>query len=217
MLSVLALTESGVDQGQAVNDAEEAVAIARRSPATSALIYPLSILAVVLAAQQRDPEGALAAAEECIQLDRTQRKSWSTLSEGQVAKIRVDRGELATGLRLWRDVLHRFDWAGELGQLTIQLAALGNSIAGLDPTLALELAAISESGAIFYFSALDTPGFQQLVDTARELGPDALQAARSRAARMTYDEAMSYVFENLERLITDSEGPERSAASPRPE
>jgi predicted ATPase/class 3 adenylate cyclase/DNA-binding SARP family transcriptional activator len=217
MLSVVALIESGVDQRQAVNDAEEAVAIARRSPATSALIYPLSILAVVLAAQQLDPEGAVAAAEECIYLDRTQRKSWSTLSEGQVAKIRVDRGELETGLRLWRDVLRRFDWAGELGQLTIQLAALANSIAGLDPTLALELAIISESGAIFHFSALDTPGFQQLIDTARELGPDALHAARSRAATMTYDEAMSYVFENLERLITDAEAHERSAASPRPE
>jgi predicted ATPase/class 3 adenylate cyclase len=205
MLSVLALVESGSDQGQAVNDVEEAVAIARRSPATSALIYPLSILAVVLAEQQRDPEGALAAAEECIHLDRTQRRSWSTLSEGQVAKIRVDRGEVAAGLRLWRDVIRRFDWAGELGQLTIQLAALANSIAGLDPTLALELAAISESGAIFHFSALDTPAFEQLIDTARELGPDALQAARSRAATMTYDEAMSYVFDKLDHLIAEAE------------
>jgi predicted ATPase/class 3 adenylate cyclase len=205
MLSILALVESGVDQRQAVKDVEEAVAIARSSPATSALIYPLSILAVVLAARQRDPEEALAAAEECIHLDRTQRKSWSTMSEGQVAKIRVDRGELATGLRLWSDVLRRFDWAGELGQLTIQLAALGNSIAGLDPTLALELAAISESGVIFYFSALDTPGFEQLIDTARELGPDALQAARTHAASMSYDDALSYVFDKLDHLIAEAE------------
>jgi hypothetical protein len=205
MLSVLALVESGVDQRQAVKDVEEAVAIARRSPATSALIYPLSILTVVLAAQQRDPEGALAAAEECIHLDLTQRKSWSTMSEGQVAKIRVDRGELAAGLRLWRDVLRRFDWAGEHGQLTIQLAALGNSIAGLDPTLAVELAAISESGAIFHFSALDTPGFEQLIDTARALGPDTLQAARTKAASMSYDDALNHVFDKLDHLITDAE------------
>jgi hypothetical protein len=32
-----------------------------------------------------------------------------------------------------------------------------------------------------------------------------------------FDQAMSYVYENLERLITDSEAHERSAASPRPE
>ena len=206
MLSILALVEGGIDHAQAVIDAEEAVAIARRSPATSTLIYPLFILAVVLSAQQRDPDRALAAAEECIHLDHTQRKTWSTVSEGQVAKIRIDRGELATGLRLWRDVLRRLDWSGELGQLAIQIPNLANSIAELDPTLALELAAISESGAILHVSALDGPGaFEQLFDTARELGPDALHAARSRAATMTYDEAMSYVFENLERLITEAE------------
>jgi hypothetical protein len=211
MLCVLALVESGSDQGQAVNDVEEAVAIARRNPATSALIYPLSILAVVLAEQQRDPEGALAAAEECIHLDRTQRRSWSTLSEGQVAKIRLDRGELAAGLRLWRDVLRRLDWSGELGQLGIQLADLANSIAGLHPTLALELAAISES---LHVSALDAPGgFGQLFDTAREAGSDAVHAARSRAATMTYDEAMSCVFVNLERLITDLEAHEAAPSS----
>jgi predicted ATPase/class 3 adenylate cyclase/DNA-binding winged helix-turn-helix (wHTH) protein len=206
MLSLLALVESNVDLEQAVNDAEEAVAIARRSPATSTLIYPLFILTVVLAAQQRDPDRALAAAEECIHLDHTQRRSWSTGSEAEVAKIRVNRGEIATGLRRWRDVLRRLDWSGELGQLAIQVPAIGNSIAGIDPTFALELGAIAESGAILHVSALDNPGgWERLFDTALELGADAVHDARSRAATMTYDEAMSYVFENLERLITEAE------------
>jgi hypothetical protein len=83
---------------------------------------------------------------------------------------------------------------------------LANSIAGLDPTLAIELAAISESGAVFYFSALDTPGgFERLIDTARELGPDALQAARTHAASMSYDDALNYVFDRLDHLITEAE------------
>ncbi len=203
MLSLLALAELGVDPVRALTHAEEAVDVARRSPATSMLIYPLCQLS--LAAQQNDPDRALAAAEECVRLDQTHRKAWSTLSEGSAAKLRVDRGELDTGLRLWRDVLLRLHWSGEVAYLSMQLPSLADSIAGIDPTLALELAAISESGAIAPFATFDVlTAFERLARTVDELGPDALQAARSRAASMSYDEALEYVVDNIDRLITDT-------------
>jgi tetratricopeptide (TPR) repeat protein len=203
MLSLLALAELGVDPVRALTHAEEAVDVARRSPAPSMLIYPLCQLSI--AAQQNDPDRALAAAEECVRLDQTHRKAWSTLSEGSAAKLRVERGELATGLRLWRDVLLRLHWSGEVAYLSLQLPGLADSIAGIDPTLALELAAISESGAIAPFATFDAlTAFERLAHTVDELGPDALHAARSRAASMSYDEALEYVVDNINRLITDT-------------
>ena len=178
------------------------------------LIYPLCQLSLV--AQQRDPDRALAAAEESIRLDQTHRKAWSTLSEGSAAKLRVDRGDLATGLRLWRDVLRRLHWSGELGYLSLQLPSLADSIAGIDPILALQLTAISESGTIASFAAFDAlAGYERLADTVDELGPDAVQAARSRAASMSYDEALEYVFAGIDRLIAEAANNQRAATPPR--
>ena len=136
------------------------------------------------------------------------------MSEGSAAKLRVERGELATGLRLWRDVLHRLDWSGELFYLTMQLPSLGDSIAAIDPTLGLGLAAISESGAIMPFAAFDAlAGMKRLANTLDELGPDALQAARARAAAMTYDDALAYIFDGIDHLIAEAADDERGTAS----
>jgi len=157
----------------------------------------------------------LAAAEECVRLVQTQRKAWSTVCEGSVAKLRVNRGEVATGLRLWRDVLQRLHWSGELGQISIQLPNLADSIATIDPTFAFQLAAIAQSDTIAPFPAFDAlAAFDQLAHTVDELGPDALQAARSRAASMSYDDAMEYVFDGIDRLITEAASSQRRAAPP---
>ncbi len=87
----------------------------------------------------------------------------------------------------------------------MQLPSLADSIAGTDPTLAIELAAISESGAIAPFPAFDVLATnERLARTVDELGPDALRAARARAAAMTYHESVQYVFDNIDRLIDAS-------------
>lgn len=213
MLSLLALVELAVDPTQGLTHAKEAVEVARRSPATSTLIYPLCQLSI--AAAPSDPDLALAAAEECIGLDQTHRKTWSTLSEGTIVKLRLDRGELGPGLELWRDLLHRLHWSGEVFFLGMQLPGLADSIAGIDPRLALELAAISESGVIFPFAAFDAPGFERLANNVHQLGPDALQAARSRAAAMSYDDAIQYVFDGIDRLIAETANDQRRAAQPK--
>ena len=201
MLGLLTLAEQVINPG-ALSHAEEAVEVARRSPATSALLYPLFILAV--AAQRSDPERALAAAEECARVDRTDRKAWSTVCEAVAAKIRVNSGAIAAGLRLWRDVLRRFDWTGEVVQISLQLPNLADSVARRDPGLAVELAAISESKAIAPFGAFDAAGYNELAGAVNRLGPKALESARERAASMSYDDAMAFVFEAIERLIVEA-------------
>jgi hypothetical protein len=201
MLALLALTELMVDPALGLTHADEAVEVARRSPASSTLIYPLCQLSI--AAQHSDPDLALAAAEECVRLDRSHRKTWSRLTEGTIVTLRVDRGELAAGLTLWRDFLHRLHWSGEVFFLGVQIPGLADSIAGIDSKLGLEFAAIAESGAIIPSAPFALPGLERLADAVDELGPDALRAARALAASMTYDESLQYVFDGLDRIITE--------------
>src|SRR5204863_1639791 len=95
MLALLYMAEVGLgaDLERALTHAEQAVEVARPSPATSVLLHRLMILAVAF--RSVDPDRALAAAEECIRLDRTNRKAWSTLCVGVEATVRLDRGEVA--------------------------------------------------------------------------------------------------------------------------
>jgi hypothetical protein len=208
------LIEGRLDPAAALAPAEEAVDIARTIPAPSALVYPLCMLSVVLRVEGSDPDRALAAAEECIRLDRSHRKLWTTTSEGTAAMLRVDRGELAAGLRLWSDVLHRFDWAGEVGSLSVQLVGAAAALVDVDPRFALDLAAIADCGVISTARVLDL-GLEWFTRLAGALGPDAVEAARARAGSMSYNDAIRYIFGNVERLIADAEAAS-PARSPRP-
>ncbi len=217
MLAMLAMIDLEFDPERARAEAEEAVSVARRGAAISALIYPLFVLANV--ARPSDPARALSAAEECVGIDRTPRKAWSTLSEGIASLLRMDRGELAIGLRQYREVLDRLQWSGEVGYLSMQLPALADAIAGTDPVFALGLFAISESGVIAPWTAFEAfGGYERLARTVDELGPAVLEAARAQAAAMTYDEAVHYVFDGIDRLIDVSATGfrEASAGLPRP-
>jgi len=128
------------------------------------------------------------------------------LSEGAAAQIRIARGELAAGLRRWSEILHRLEWSGELGYLSMQLPGLGDAIAHLDPAFALDLAAIADSGVVAPVPAFDMlQGFAALSHAIDALGPDAVHAARSRAAAMSYDQAVGLLFDNLERIIAEAE------------
>jgi predicted ATPase/class 3 adenylate cyclase/DNA-binding winged helix-turn-helix (wHTH) protein len=214
LLSQLSLCELGVDPVRSLAHAEEAVEVARACAATSALVLPLCQLSIVLEVTRSDPERALAAAEESIRLDRSHRRVWSTLSQGSAAKLRVKRGEVATGLRLWSEALHRLDWSGEVGPLTMQLPALADVIAEIDAPFALELAAIAGSGVIAPYAIFDIlEGFERLPFVINEFGPDAVEAARSRAGGMSYEHAIAYVFDGIDRLIAQTAPGEPEATS----
>jgi hypothetical protein len=213
MLCLLYVAEMGLgtDPEEALAHVEEAVDVARQSPATSALLYPLAVLSGAIL--RIDPDRALAAAEECARIDQTHRKAWSRLCVTSAATLRLDRGEVATGLLLWRDLLQELHWSGELFHISLQLPSLGDSIACIDPTLALELAAIG--GAIVPHAVFEgIAPYERLARAVEELGPDAVQAARARAASMTYDESMHYVFDGIDRLISDAADDGRNATRP---
>ena len=132
--------------------------------------------------------------------------------------LRVNRGEVATGFRLFNDHLHRLHWSGEVFNIATQLPGIAEYIAGNDPERALQLAAIAESGAIAANPIFDAPvPFEWLTRLVDELGPEAVAAARTRAASMSYDEAMSYVFDSIDRVIADAEADQTATASHRPQ
>ncbi len=80
------------------------------------------------------------------------------------------------------------------------VGTLADAIAPIDARRALELAAISESNAIAAFSVFDVRSFTDLVSVVDQLGLDALEAARSRAASMSYDDALHFVYDVIEQL-----------------
>ena len=110
------------------------------------------------------------------------------------------------GLLLWRDLLQQLHWSGEIFHISLQLPSLADSIARIDPTLALELTAIA--GAIVPHAVFDgIAPYERLARAIDDLGPDAVEAARSRAASMSYDAAMEHVFEGIDRLMTETAEP----------
>ena len=212
MLCLLSVAEMGLgdDPVGALAQAEEAVEVARQSPATSALLYPLMMLSGAL--QHVDPDRALAAAEECIRLDQTHRKAWSTLCAGSAATLRLEHGDVVNGLVSWRDVLQQLHWSGEVFHISLLLPNLANSIARFNPTVALDLTAIA--GAMTHYAVFDgLAGYARLAHTVEELGPDAVQVARARTEAMTYDESMQYVFDGIDRLIAEAAN-DRGRAAP---
>jgi hypothetical protein len=152
-----------------------------------------------------DPDRAVATAEECIRLDRTYRKAWSTICVAYAATVRLEAGEVEPGLVLWRDVLRQLHWSGEIFHISLQLPNLAESLAAIDPTAALELTAIAGViGSYFVFDGL--AGYPRLTQTVEELGPDVVQAARVRSEARTYDESMQYVFDSIDNLIAVTTG-----------
>jgi predicted ATPase/class 3 adenylate cyclase len=205
LLSLTALGELSVEPDAAQAHAREAVDVARTCRATSTLLYPLCQLSMVLGVTGGDPDEALEAAEECIRLDRTSRRAWSTVTESSAALLRFSRGERAAGLRAWSDVVRRFEWSGELGYLAMQLGGIANAAAEIDPAFAVDVAAIADCGRIVPFPVLTMlDGFPTLKAATEDAGSDAIDAARGRANRLSYQEALRFLLDGLARLATQT-------------
>jgi hypothetical protein len=176
------------------------VQLARRLPTVSRSLWPLFVLTSVAHSQ---PDLALLAADECSRLDRTDRRFHSVGCEGVAAKIRVENGELVEGLRQWRHVFEHYDWVGERSHLSITIAALADALAPTEPALAVHLATISESDVIASIlpSGLTGNAVGNLSVAVEHVGPDLVQSARTQAASMSYDDAMAYIYETIDRLI----------------
>jgi hypothetical protein len=178
--------------------AEEALAVARRHGGTVIRLHPLK--AVMGAATNTDPARVLEAAAESASIDTTERQASAGVARFLVARIRMARGEVAEALTEWREVLRSYVDDGQRTDLALSVMALAGALAGVEPLVAVEMAAIIESDAIAHIAAvLATPDFAPLVeDLAIEI-----DAARARAASMSYDDALAFVFDAIERLIDE--------------
>ena len=182
--------------------AEEALAVARRIGGSVVTLYPL--VAVISAATNTDPPldpaRALECAEECVHGDRTQRQTCSNIGRTLIARIRMTRGEIAEGLIVWRRVLEDYDERGERGVFTLSLPSLADALAHIDPSAAIQVAAIGESEAI-----ARSPAFASFPALGRlaEERPTEVAAAHARAATMSYDDALEFVFATVDQLIAE--------------
>jgi DNA-binding NarL/FixJ family response regulator len=204
-LAALALVESFTDDQAALSIAEEAVATARQLAATSTLLWPLLMLTMM--ARNIEPDRALAAADEAARIDRSDRRYNSIGCEATAAKIAVDNGAIAEGLRRWRRVFEHYDWVGELSALPWNMIGLADSIASSHPDLAVRLAAIAESeviASVLLSGVIGVPGSEKLTAAVQELGVQRLESERSHAASLSYTDAMAFVFETIDRVIVDS-------------
>jgi hypothetical protein len=206
-LAILAGFEAPLDAPTGAAHAREAVDIARKTGAQALLVYPLFALAS--ATYHTDPAQTLMTCDECIRIDRTQRRMWSTACRTTAASIHVQRGETAKGLRLYRSALQHFDWIGERLQISLVLEVMAEALTTIDRQTAIQLAAISESGVIAPMTPFDSPQFPNLAATIAAVGNSQLEAARSTAGAMSYDDALRFAFATIDRLTDESPEPSR--------
>ena len=178
--------------------AVEGVDVARRSGGVLGLLY--SLFGLTVAARELDPELALAAAQECARLDRTERRTWAASSRLNVASLHLARGHIAAGLSAWLEALKPLTDNGERNMISAQIGTLAEALAPIEPQDAINLAAIAESPAIAArASFVNGVKLAELaaVQTA------AVTEAHARSVAYTYDEAMAIVTAIIERLIAD--------------
>ena len=185
LLCLTALGVKLVDVPQALAHAEEAVAILWGSPATSTLIFPLFQLSMVLSALPTETDRCLVLAEECIDLDRTYRRAWSTLAEATAAKLRVENSDVASGLHFWRTVFSRLDRSGDVGYLASQLYGAAEGFAPIDPAFPRRPGGHRRSlhPSLQSLSSIGSRKGRTSPPRVHDLGPTAVDAARSRRRR----------------------------------
>jgi hypothetical protein len=197
ILATLGMVEAMHGSDRALPTAEEALAVAHRQGGTLICLHPLK--AVMGAATNADPARVLEAAEEAARIDRTQRQESVKIGRSLVARIRMTRGEVAEALTEMREVLRSYVDNGQRTDLALALMTLSGALAGVAPLVAVEIGAIVESDAIASLAPFATPDFAALVE---KLATE-IDAARTRAASMSYDDALAFVFDAIDRLIAE--------------
>ena len=117
----------------------------------------------------------------------------------------MTRGEVAAGLTEWREVLRAYDSDGRRTDTSLLVMGMAGALATVDPLTAVEISAIVESDAIAPLqTAFTTPDLIPLVEEyAAEI-----DAARVRAATMSYDDAIAFIFDAIDRLIAQHSPPQ---------
>jgi hypothetical protein len=194
-------------RSHAESHSEEALRVGRSVPGSIAQQYPLLAVAACAMAEgggftwsRSGPEIArgVAAAEEVAAIDRTQRRFWSTTVGSTVANALAMRGAGADELVQWRAILRNHHEHHEPFMFVLLLGNVSESLVDVEPAIAVELAAIAESGAIAPTATFTL--FPNLIRRATD-DPEMAADARNRAARMTRDEAYERVLSSLDDVI----------------
>jgi predicted ATPase len=185
----------------ALAHAEEAVRVAHRVPGTLTRLYPLLAVATCSLGPDEDRWATmgrgLAAADEVVALDRTQRQWWSTTVNSAAAHTRAAMGDAHDGLPEWLTVLRKHRERDEPFMFVMLLTYVCEALATEEPELAVDLAAIAESGAITPTATFNS--MPNLIRRAAER-PDKAADARARARAMSRDEAYDHVLARLDAL-----------------
>ncbi|HLM19683.1 MAG TPA: hypothetical protein VK549_17805, partial [Acidimicrobiia bacterium] len=189
---------TGDHTGAAAAHADEALTVADRVPGTIVRLYPL--LATVEAYKAVDVDRALWAAEEMSRIDRTQRRWWATIAINSAANARAGVGDVIGEIGQWRTAIADFDEHDERFMLAMLLATVSDSLVAVDARIAIELAAIAESGAI---APAPTFTVQPALGRLTDERPDDVATARARAAPLSYREAVDRVLEVLDLVLAE--------------
>ena len=127
VLGQLSTFESLEDEPSALENAHEAVGLARGTGSTVVTFYPL--LGLQNAAAYSDPSQSLAAAEESIRLDRTRRQSFRKLGRGRAAMLQLLSGDLIAGSAMCKEVVRSYADDGERSVLAMAVAGWADSVA----------------------------------------------------------------------------------------
>ena len=182
----------------ALSLADEAFTTARRTGSSVALLYPT--VAIAAANQEHDPARALEAADELVRIDRTQRQWWASIGRDLATAMRIQGGDLVGGLTQWKEVARAHDRDGQRHLLSVQIAQLAGMLAPTDQSLAIELAAIAEGGAIARVAAFTV--HPELISLMKQ--DEALvNEAHAATATMSYDDAIDRVFAIVDQAVAN--------------
>ena len=206
----------GIETGETVAKAEEAVALARRSGMPGSIVLTLNALALALV--DHDPARARAVVSESIELGSTPGEEiGSGLLTASLVAGRLRDWDLALALSL--QTLYLWRWSSALLQLAPSLSLCARALAEDRPEVAgvLRGAAYAayhrggpaqprqtgtehgDSHVNFTLAALRETG--DLVSAA--IGDERRQELRIEGAAMSMDEAVAYVLANVDpKLLT---------------
>jgi predicted ATPase/class 3 adenylate cyclase len=176
--------------------ASEAVSLARTLGSPIPLVYVLTALARAL--RETDPATALLAAQECIMIDQSQRRTWSSYSRSLAARIHFEGGDVVAGLRELRESLRLSTLDGDRYLISGLVSMLSLTIAELAPELALQIAAITASGVI---ATIESVKLHPALRLIAEQHPDQLQQSQTIATTMSYTDAITFIIDGIDQLI----------------
>jgi predicted ATPase len=188
----------------AESEAASALAAGRRlnSPAlTASALYTIG-----LARSHSEPDAALAALEEYLDITGTRHTSQVVLARSfaLIAQLRAAAGDLAGALDDLRQAIDTALVRGDRPAMAFTLARAVVVLCPEDPATAAVLSGVTGGGVLarqLPVLTWERQWFQHTIDRIKDLlGDEPYQTAFSRGTALTYDDAVATTLDAIERL-----------------